>query len=236
MEQIREFIGHTGDVVTKAHLFDNEVKTKDHLSVQKIITVLVNYSHKMETTLREMRKLLPGPSIVGMSQPQPQTAVAPSSKGKAQQMMDSLKDCLQDRKVQEAVAAAAKIMVLTPKVSALAVPEATPKGKAKEKGSESRAASSDPASQRSGKKKEKVPTLEIQELEEEEESAEEDTTKSEEGEVPSTPPLDQKSKGREKRSSSKKKPVQVYRSPFAPKQQSKTPEKGEGSTKKPRGK
>ena len=27
IERIREFIGHTGDVITKAHLFDNEVKT-----------------------------------------------------------------------------------------------------------------------------------------------------------------------------------------------------------------
>ena len=32
IEQFREFIGHTGDVVTKAHLFDNEVKIEDHLS------------------------------------------------------------------------------------------------------------------------------------------------------------------------------------------------------------
>ena len=140
MEQIWDFIGHTGDVVTKAYLFDNEMKTEDHLSVQKIITVLVKYNHKMETTLTEMRKLLPGPSAAGMSQPQPQTATAPSSKGKAQQMMDSLKDRLQDRKVQEAIVAAAKIVVPTPEVSAAIVPEATPKGKAKEKGFESRAA------------------------------------------------------------------------------------------------
>ena len=33
MEQIHELISHTGDVVTKAHLFDNEVKIKDHLSI-----------------------------------------------------------------------------------------------------------------------------------------------------------------------------------------------------------
>ena len=32
IERIREFIGHTCDVVTKAHLFDNKVKTEDHLS------------------------------------------------------------------------------------------------------------------------------------------------------------------------------------------------------------
>ena len=83
MEQIREFIGHTGDVVTKAHLFDNEVKTKNHFSVRKIITVLVKYSHKMETTLAEMQKLLPGPSAAGTSQSLPQAAVSPSPKVKA---------------------------------------------------------------------------------------------------------------------------------------------------------
>ena len=30
IEKIREFIGHTCDVITKAHLFDNEVKIEDH--------------------------------------------------------------------------------------------------------------------------------------------------------------------------------------------------------------
>ena len=57
IERIQKFIGHTSDVVTKAHLFDNEVKTEDQVSAQKIITVLVKYGHKMEATLGEMRKL-----------------------------------------------------------------------------------------------------------------------------------------------------------------------------------
>ena len=68
-EKIREFIGHIGDVVTKALMFDNEVKTEDHLSAQKIITVLVQYGHKMEAMLEKMRKLLPGPSAPRTSQP-----------------------------------------------------------------------------------------------------------------------------------------------------------------------
>ena len=187
-------------------------------------------------TLTEMRKLLPGLSAAGMSQIQPQTAAAPSPKDKGQQMMDSLKDCLQDRKVQEAIAAAAKIVVPTPEVSAAIVPEAILKGKAKEKGSKSRAASSDPASQRSGKKKEKAPTPEVEELEEEEESTAEDTTELGEEELPSTPLPDQQPKDRETRFSSKKKPGPLYRSPFAPKHQSKMPGKGKGSSKKPRGK
>ena len=128
--------------MTEAHLFDNEVKTEDHLSVQKIITVLVKYSHKMETTLAEMRELLPGPSAAGTSQSPPQAMVSPPPKDKAQQMMDSLKECLQERKVQEAVAVAAKIVVSTPEVSPATVPEATSKRKSKERGSDSRAASS----------------------------------------------------------------------------------------------
>ena len=67
---IREAIGYSGDIVNKAHLFDNEVKTEGHLSAQKIITILVKYGHKMEATLGEMRKLLPGPSAAaGSSQP-----------------------------------------------------------------------------------------------------------------------------------------------------------------------
>ena len=62
--RIREVIGHSGDIVNKAHLFDNKIKIEGHLSAQKIITILVKYGHKMETTLGEMWKLLPGPSIV----------------------------------------------------------------------------------------------------------------------------------------------------------------------------
>ena len=60
-------------------------------------------------------------------------------------MLDVLKDCLQERKVQEAVAAAAKIVVPTPKVSLAVVQGTTPKGKSKEKESELQAASSQPA-------------------------------------------------------------------------------------------
>ena len=77
-------------MVTKAHLFDNEVKTEDYLSIQKIITVLVKYWHKMEATLVKMRKLLPRTSIPGTSQPPTQAVVPPSSKGKAQQMFEDL--------------------------------------------------------------------------------------------------------------------------------------------------
>ena len=201
----------------------------------------------MEVTLEEMRKLLPAPSAVAkLSQPPAPKATPKTPKEKTQQLFDELTDRLQQQKVEEALAAAARIEVptsaihlvevLAPSVVLAASPSVKNKKTEPELGS--RAANSEPASQRSGKKKENVPTPKLQELEEEEESAEEDTTESEEREVPSTPPPDQKPKGRKTRFSSKKKPgpTGVYRSLFAPKRQSKTPAKGEGSTKKPRGK
>ena len=59
IEHIREFIGNTEDMVNKAYLFDNEVKAEDHLSVQKILTVLVKYGYKMKETMGLMWKLPP---------------------------------------------------------------------------------------------------------------------------------------------------------------------------------
>ena len=137
LEKIREFVGHTGNIITKVHLFDNEVKTKDHLSAQKIITVLVKFGHKMEAMLGEMRKLLSRPSVAGTSQLPAQTTVPPSPKGNVQQLLDDLRGRLQERKIQEAVAEAAKIVVPPPKDPPAAIPKATSKGKSKEKESES---------------------------------------------------------------------------------------------------
>ena len=237
IEQIREFIGYKGDVVNKAHLFDNEVKTEDHLSVQKILTILVKYGYKVEETLGLMRKLLSGPSAAGTSEPKSQGTIPPSPHGKGKQMLVDLKTRLKERQLQEAVATAAKIVVPNPEASPAAVLVASPSGKGKKTETEpvSRVASSDPGSQRSGKKKEQIPTPEVHELELEEEVEAEGSTESEEEEEPSSPYPELKTK-RETRSLGKKKPAPVYRSPFAPKRQSKIPAKGEGSNKKPRGK
>ena len=133
IERIWEFIGHRGDVVIKAHLFDNEVKIEDHLSVQKIITILVKYGHKMEATLREIQKLLPGSFVAGMSQIPTQAIVLPSSKGLVQQLLDDLRGRLRECKVQEAIATVAKIVVPIPKDSLTAVPGVTLKGKYKKR-------------------------------------------------------------------------------------------------------
>ena len=73
MDQIQEFIGNPGNVVNKAHLFDNNVKTKGQLSAPKIIAILVNFGRKMEATLVEIQKLVSGvqsePSRVPLPSP-----------------------------------------------------------------------------------------------------------------------------------------------------------------------
>ena len=61
LDRIREFIGNPSNVVNKAHLFDNDVKIEGQLSAPKIITILVIFGRKMEATLVEIRKLVPGP-------------------------------------------------------------------------------------------------------------------------------------------------------------------------------
>ena len=85
-------------------------------------------------------------------------------------------------------------------------------------------------------RKQKEPILEYEELGDttEDTGSIEGRAETEE-EEPSTPKPEQP-KGRETRSSGRKKPKPIYRSPFAPKYQAKTPSKGEGSNKKPKGK
>ena len=73
---------------SRKRVFDSEVRTEDHLSVQKILTVLVKYGYKMEETLGLMQKLLPGPLEAGTSEPK--DAVPPSPPGKAKHMLVDL--------------------------------------------------------------------------------------------------------------------------------------------------
>ena len=92
--EIREAIGYSGEVINKAHLFDNEVKKEGHLSAQKIITVLVKYGHKMEAILGEMQKLLPA-LAARSSQPSVPIMTPKMTKETIQHLFEELKDCLQ---------------------------------------------------------------------------------------------------------------------------------------------
>ena len=60
LDWIREVIGNRGDLVNKAHLFDNHIKTEMLLSLSKVIAILMSFGSKMEVTLVEMRKLVCG--------------------------------------------------------------------------------------------------------------------------------------------------------------------------------
>ena len=73
---------------------------------------MVNYGHKMEATLGEMRKLLPGPSAAaGLSQPSVPAAKSKPQKEVTHQLFKELKDHLQHHKVDDVVATIARIEV-----------------------------------------------------------------------------------------------------------------------------
>ena len=54
------YIGHPGDIVTKAKLFDKAVLKLGPLIKSKVIDSVVDYSSKMEKILEEMRVLMSG--------------------------------------------------------------------------------------------------------------------------------------------------------------------------------
>ena len=78
--KIREALVFPGDVINRSLLFGEDIRKEGQMSSQKILTILVKYGHKMEATLAEMRKLLPGPVEAGPSQPTVTPPPQPSEK------------------------------------------------------------------------------------------------------------------------------------------------------------
>ena len=58
-QKLETYVGHTGDVVNKAKIFDANL-AKNPVTAGKVIPVLVDYAEKMEELLDEMRMLLDG--------------------------------------------------------------------------------------------------------------------------------------------------------------------------------
>ena len=58
-QKLEIYVGHTGDVVNKAKLFDANL-AKNPVTVEKVIPVLVDFAEKMEELLDEMRILFDG--------------------------------------------------------------------------------------------------------------------------------------------------------------------------------
>ena len=58
-QKLEAYVGHTGDVVNKARLFDANL-AKNPVSARKVIPILVDFAEKMEELLDEMRVLYDG--------------------------------------------------------------------------------------------------------------------------------------------------------------------------------
>ena len=72
-QKLETYVGHTGDVVNKAELFDANL-AKNPVTAGKVIPVLVDFAEKMEELLDEMRVLFNGlqlevPSIAAENLP-----------------------------------------------------------------------------------------------------------------------------------------------------------------------
>ena len=231
LEKIQEVVEIPGDVLNKARLFDNDVKSGRQVSAAEIIPVLVSFMMKMESTLGEMWKLLSGSLVAGSSQAPPPSPKEPLQEHKE---FEEMKAYIQQHRTKEAIKEVAKITI--PLVGVPATTLAA-KGKKTEKDSETKTTNSGPTSQlRSGKKKAREPSSE---LEEEEESVEDTGSsggnQSSEEEESATPPSDKRRK-MDTRSLDKKKLNSSFKTLVAPKRPMKTPGKGGSSQKKPKGK
>ena len=58
-QKLEAYVGHTGDVVNKARLFDANL-AKNPVITEKVIPVLVDFAEKMEELLDKMRVLFDG--------------------------------------------------------------------------------------------------------------------------------------------------------------------------------
>jgi hypothetical protein len=59
LSQVRELVGHPGEIVTKAHLYDQLMESADLSSARQTLQILVKYSRSMKDSLKEIQKLLP---------------------------------------------------------------------------------------------------------------------------------------------------------------------------------
>ena len=227
LERIREVVGIPRDILNKARLFDNGIKMEEEISAAKIVPILVVFTRKMEVALADIRKLVFGSSVGETSWP---SMPPPKDTLRKEKPLEEIKTPLPQRLGKEKVAETSHVV---PPAKVLAT---TPSSVERKKvGKDS--ASSEPSSRmQDSKKKKKEPTLE---LELEEESTAEDTGSSKEDaeseEEPST--LLSEPKARMGTcSTDKKKPPPVYKSSVTPKRPIKTPQKGEDSNEKARGK
>ena len=59
LTRVRELVGHPGEVVNKAHLYDQLMESADPVSARQTLPILVKYSYTMNDLIKEIQKLLP---------------------------------------------------------------------------------------------------------------------------------------------------------------------------------
>ena len=59
LNRVRELVGHLGEIVNKAHLYDKLMETVDPSSARQTLQILVKDSSSMKVLLKEIQKLLP---------------------------------------------------------------------------------------------------------------------------------------------------------------------------------
>ena len=126
LDRIQEFIGHPGDVMNKAKLFDNDIKIKEQLSTPKIITILVDFGHKMEVILVKIRKLVAGPQLEPIWLPLPSSKDTPQKTRPVVELKTPLPQCLGKELVPEGKKKVTPTIVVPAKKMTVREPE-TPK-------------------------------------------------------------------------------------------------------------
>ena len=226
-ELLKHAIGAPRDVVNKARLFDEDVKTEGEISAAKIIKVLVSFTRKVETALGEICKIVFGTATGESSRP---PRPRPTDTPHKEKPLSEVRTPPPQRPEKEAIAETSgatpttEFMVAKP-VDAMAVPVVTPIPKGR------RSVSAEP-SPRKGKKK-KESSLEYEELEgtlEEARSSSEGT-----GFEQVTLPLETERRVNT-RSSDRKRPLLECKTSATSKKHQKSPGKGGSLQKKPQGK
>ena len=228
LKEIWEIIGHPGDTLNKVKLFNIYINKEVVITMPKVIAILYGFHKKMEAILGEIRKLVPGSVGESSQPPVPPQKETPHKEKPLEEVKTPLPQRPSKGTVEEGSGEVPPPEFPVPKSQL--VPEVTLETKV------GKTKSPMPSPWKLSLRKQKEPTPEYEELGDttEETGSSEGGAESEE-EEPSTPKPEQQ-KGVGTRSLSKKKPPPIYRSPYASKRQSKTPGKGEGFNKKPRGK
>ena len=60
LKEIWEIVGHPGDTLNKAKLFDDYINKEVKITLPKVIAIQYGFHKKMEAVLEEIRKLVPG--------------------------------------------------------------------------------------------------------------------------------------------------------------------------------